>query len=76
MPKSRLANRFVFAVHRETNVMWSRMLKDYSDREKFYINLGREMSESALATLVGANNSEPVTGPKFYVHSQRKAKVK
>ncbi|HTS07493.1 MAG TPA: hypothetical protein VMP68_18075 [Candidatus Eisenbacteria bacterium] len=71
--KAKLANRFVFAVHREVNAEWARMMKNYTEEQKFYINLGREMTEASLATLVGANNNVPKTGPKYYVHSARKS---
>lgn len=76
MKKVKNANRFVFAVHREVNIDFARLFADYSEQERFYINLGREMTEASLATLVGANNSQPKTGPKWYIHSPRISAVK
>lgn len=79
--KNRLAMRFAFAVKREIDNGISELLKDkggikYTTNEAFYIKLGAESAFADIATLVGANNSSPKTGPKWYVHSPRVKAVK
>lgn len=77
--KAKLANRFVFQVTREVHYKIQSFFVDtaknggipYTDEQLFYIKLGAESAMADLATIVGANNSKPVTCNKWHIYSQR-----
>jgi len=75
--KAKQAARFVVQAHVETHHALKKLISNgrYTTEQVFYLKLGVELSMASVATLVGANNSEPQTGQKWYLHSPRKPKT-
>ncbi len=71
--KNKLALKFAFQIRREIDTSLQHMLDSgiYTKKQEFYIKLGIELALSDVYTTIGANNSAPKMGSKWYLHSPR-----